>query len=395
MQVCEKCGKAMDEKNFYTYKDGRKLELCKPCLTLHIDNFNPETYLWIIEKLDIPYIPGEWNSLRDKAFAKDPRKMNGMSVIGKYISKMKLKQWKQYSWADSEILQAREAHKEILDPELAAAKDEELKRQLENGVITEAEYKTMASTAAQNEDLPMLDAIGENNLYNENNFMKESELPDPSNELTEEDKIYLAMKWGRLYKPAEWLSLEQDYCHMEQSFDIQDADTKNTLILLCKTNLKMNQAIDCGDVDGFQKLSRVYDGLRKSAKFTAAQNKDKDGEDYDAVGNLVLFCEKQGGKIERHKITEPFDIFDKGISDMKEYYTSLIHNDANISQQIENYLKRLEANEKAKQDKAAAEAQGLDYIPITDNDMLEDRQRIYNEQAEDNDLQLNGGGEEE
>jgi len=33
-----------------------------------------------------------------------------------------------------------------------------------------------------------------------------------------------------------------------QSFDIQDADSKNTLIFICKTDLKMNQAIDCGDV---------------------------------------------------------------------------------------------------------------------------------------------------
>ena len=40
----------------------------------------------------------------DKAFAKDPMKMNGMSVFGKYLSKMKLKQWKDYSWADTERL---------------------------------------------------------------------------------------------------------------------------------------------------------------------------------------------------------------------------------------------------------------------------------------------------
>ena len=42
----------------------------------------------VLEKMDVPYI--EWNLLRDKAYAKDPYKMNGMSVFGKYISKMKL-----------------------------------------------------------------------------------------------------------------------------------------------------------------------------------------------------------------------------------------------------------------------------------------------------------------
>ena len=26
---CDRCNKTMDENNFYTYKDGRKTELCK------------------------------------------------------------------------------------------------------------------------------------------------------------------------------------------------------------------------------------------------------------------------------------------------------------------------------------------------------------------------------
>ena len=103
----------------------------------------------------------------------------------------------------------------------------------------------------------------------ENNFMDDSELPDPAAALTQEDKIYLAMKWGKLYKPSEWVELEKDYVKMKQSFDIQDADSENTLVLLCKTNLKANQAIDCGDIEGFQKLSKVSESLRKSAKFTA------------------------------------------------------------------------------------------------------------------------------
>jgi len=57
--------------------------------------------------MDVPYIPAEWNNLRDRAFAKDPVKMNGMSVFGKYLSKMKLNQWHKYGWADSETIQAQ------------------------------------------------------------------------------------------------------------------------------------------------------------------------------------------------------------------------------------------------------------------------------------------------
>ena len=103
--VCQKCKRKLKEIQFYTYKDGTKTELCKQCLTMHIDNFDPSTFLWLLEKMDVPYIEGEWNVLRDRAYAKDPLKMNGMSVFGKYLSKMKLNQWKKYSWADTEKLQ--------------------------------------------------------------------------------------------------------------------------------------------------------------------------------------------------------------------------------------------------------------------------------------------------
>ena len=54
---------------------------------MHINNFEPDTFLWLLEKFDVPYIEAEWNVLRDRAYAKDPYKMNGMSVIGKYLAK--------------------------------------------------------------------------------------------------------------------------------------------------------------------------------------------------------------------------------------------------------------------------------------------------------------------
>ena len=117
-QRCDKCGHNMDESNFYTYKDGTKTELCKKCLTMHIDMFNPETFMWVLEKMDVPYVPVEWDSLRDKDIEKKGIKATASAVFGKYLSKMKLKQWKEYGWADTERLQAESAEK-------AAARAEE------------------------------------------------------------------------------------------------------------------------------------------------------------------------------------------------------------------------------------------------------------------------------
>ena len=124
---CERCHKTMKDTNFYTYKDGRKTEMCKACMTAHIDNFNPDTFLWLLEKMDVPYIPEEWNVLRDRAYAKDPLKMNGMSVFGKYISKMKLTQFSKYTWADTEKLIAEREIRMRKDAEERAIADQKIK----------------------------------------------------------------------------------------------------------------------------------------------------------------------------------------------------------------------------------------------------------------------------
>lgn len=393
--TCNKCGKSMDEINFYTYKNGKKTELCKKCLTMHINNFEPNTFLWALEKMDVPYVPEEWNILRDKAYAKDPYKMNGMSVFGKYLSKMRLKQWKDYSWADTEKIAQEKEEKTQKDLEQQKKFEESMKQQLEKGEISEAEYKTMVSTPTQNAELAVKapkNEIGTDNFYDENNFISEDELIDPAAELTQEDKIYLAMKWGRLYKPNEWVELEKKYEEMTSSFDIQDSDTTGTLILICKTYLKMNQAIDCGDMDGYQKLSRVYDSLRKSAKFTAAQNKEVKSDFVDCIGEMVAYCEKNGGQIPRMKIDAPNDIVDKVIMDLKEYTRSLIYDDKSLAQQIENYIKQRENADAMKKDREEAKEKGYNQIEIKDRDYQAYFENIAKEKEEDEKIYI---GEDE
>lgn len=382
--TCERCGKSMDEANFYTYKDGRKTELCKKCLTAHIDNFDPNTYLWLLEKMDVPYIPEEWNVLRDRAYAKDPYKMNGMSVFGKYLSKMKLKQWKKYGWEDTEKLRAQNEEKS--KSELAAQKqyEEEMKQKLESGEISEAQYKTLVSTETQNAEMqaiPPQNVILQNNFYNENNFLSEDELVDPAADLTDDDKIFLAMKWGRLYKPNEWVELERNYNDMINSFDIQDADSINTLILICKTNLKANQALDCGDIDGFQKLSRVLDSLRKSAKFTAAQNKETKGDFVDSVGELVAMCEKEGF-IPRFCTDIPQDKVDATLQDMNKYVYKLVTQDLGFGQQIEDALKKIQIQKEMEEDEEELD-DIEDHVQLEDQDYQDFYENVNNQKEQD------------
>ena len=133
--TCQKCGKTMNSSNFFTYKNGEKTEMCKKCLTMHVDNYDENTYLWLLEKMDVPYIPEEWAVLRDRAFAKNPYKMNGMSVFGTYLAKMRLIQFKNYGWADSEKLQAKsEERRKIAQAEMERT-EARIKEQYENGEI--------------------------------------------------------------------------------------------------------------------------------------------------------------------------------------------------------------------------------------------------------------------
>jgi hypothetical protein len=322
--------------------------------------------------------------------------MNGMSVFGKYLSKMKLKLWKDYTWADSEKLQALNAEKRAAAEKTSEANlayNEELKKQYENGEIPEAQYKTLVSTEIQNAEMAFkapISEIAENGFYNEKNFISEDELINPADELTQDDKIMLAMKWGRLYKPSEWVELEKKYQEMMKSFDIQDSDTEGTLLVICKIYLKMNQAIDCGDLDGFQKLSRTYESLRKSAKFTAVQNKEQNNNFVDSIGALVAYCEEKGGAIPKFVIDEPLDKVDKIIADLKEYNKTLTYSDTTLSTQIEDYLKQRrildEQREEKRRQKELKEAEKTltneDYIKHFTNieeDLAHDRE-VYEEE---------------
>ena len=391
-RYCSKCRRTMADTNFYTYKNGEKCELCKSCLTMHINNFEPDTFLWLLEKFDVPYIEAEWNVLRDSAYAKDPYKMNGMSVFGKYLSKMKLKQWKMYTWADTEKIKAEAEEKAKLygQPEEQAQQQlDSMREAFEKGEISEAQYQTYAETHAPE---PSFTSTGQpaeddnkNNsfLYPENSSFEEVELIDVGADLTDEDKVYLAMKWGRLYRADEWVALEKLYDEFMNSFDIQGAARTDTLKKICKTSLKMDQAIDCGDVDTYQKLARVYDAMMKSAKFTEAQNKDAKTDFVDSVGELVAYCEKNGGQIPKFEINTPYDIVDKIIDDLKEYNKSLVYEDKSLADEIEQYLKNKQIAESMKRDREEAKAKGLEQVELNDKDYIEFQEALSADKEKD------------
>lgn len=368
---CEKCNKTMLADQFYgtnnleKYPDG-KLRQCKKCMSMHVDNFNPDTYLWILQECDVPYIPEEWNKLL-ASYGKDRSKLTGLSILGRYLSKMKLKQFRDYRWEHTEHLQ-----------EVANKKMEEtMKRQGYDAVEIHQAISQATVPIPQVVEQPKFEdnnpflATGNEDYFAEMNGGSAAD--DFVDDLTEEDKTYLRLKWGKTYKPEEWVRLEQLYEEMMASYDIQGAGHIDTLKLVCKTSLKANQLIDIGDIEGFQKMSKVYDSLMKSGKFTAQQNKAETGDFVDSIGELIELCEKQG-YIERYYIESPKDRVDLTIADMQRYTKTLVEEETNLSIMVEKALRDIE-----KEDEANAE--NTEDMIIDDIDLsLEDLERTLKDQ---------------
>ena len=128
----------------------------------------------------------------------------------------------------------------------------------------------------------------------------------------------------------------------------------------------------------------------KSGKFSAAQNKAESGEYVDSVGELVAICEKDGF-IPRYYIGEPNDKVDQTIVDMKRYTRTLITEETNLGNLIEEAIKNNQ-----KEDEAAKQAEETDTGLLNDVEELEQQLQdkdfedysefLDNEEASDADL---------
>lgn len=326
---CKTCGRTMDGDQFYAsnrldrYPDDGKLPECKKCITRHVDNWNPRTYLWILEEIDVPYIEDEWNKLLEK-YGKDRTKITGMTILGRYLSKMKLNQYNMYKWEDTEKIKAKaEAEKRDVMARQGYSGEE-----IEQAIAADfTPAKPIGMDEPTREEPAPIDAF---------------EPVGFEDDLTEEDKIYLSIKWGKTYKPYEWVQLEKYYQEMMQSFDIQTPSHEDYLKLICKTSIKAHQLIDLGDIEGFQKMSKVYDALMKSAKFTAVQNKAESGEFVNSISELVLLCEKEEGFIPRFYTDKPKDKVDETLADLRGYTNTLVTEEMNLGNLIESAVKALQ-----------------------------------------------------
>ena len=386
-RFCEKCRATKNEDNFYKSNNLEKypegyLNQCKDCITMHVNNWDSSTFMWILQECDVPYVPDEWNKLLS-SYGKDASSVKGTTIIGRYLSKMKLKQFKDFRWKDTKFLQDKANHD----------KEEAMKRQ---GFSAAEIADAIEKGSFPIPDEPLVEPTPPANELNEyddyfddiNGVPEDTSITDA---LTDEDKLYLRMKWGKAYKPDEWVQLEKLYNDMMSSYDIQGAGHEDTLKLVCKTSLKSNQLLDMGDVEGAQKMVKMYDMLMKSGKFTASQNKAENGEYVDSIAELVAICEKDGF-IPRYYTDGPQDKVDRTLQDLQKYTRTLVTEEMNLGNLIEQAIKQIQID-KEKEAMRDADAAGDDdafeaELFDEDNSFLEDEdfqqlKQLVEDDAED------------
>ena len=327
-RFCPICNKTKDlEDGFYKYPkgDGERMNICKVCALRPIVVDKPETAYPFFKELDIPFVKLEWETLKAR-YTDDKGGVKKNTLIGRYMAKMNLVQYREFHFADSEQLNAQN--------------DEMLAENSDQIAAGTAQFDELNSDALNELSEDQKKLIFDVPIVNKNKLSRQ-ELAD------------LQEKWGAiaadgstvLYTEQELVRLEKFWNEMMEDFDIRTTSHRDYLKKICKCSLKSEDALDLGDAEAFSKLAKLYDNLMKSANFTPIQNKEAQDGKFDSVGELVALCEKEKGKIPRWSLDIPQDIIDYTIKNLNDYTTTLVKEENNLGDLIEEAVKQLIAAE--------------------------------------------------
>ena len=328
---CPTCRKTMEAKQFFkTKREGKYpsgyLQECKSCATMGIDDRDPETFLSLLKEIDVPYIPKEWRSLLVK---KDPK---SGSIFGKYVSKMRINQFKKYGWADSQNLleEERESLMSMLRQSEGSETEAEKKADelLDISSLPEPEANKIQARTLVPAAADMYGLTPETSKYG----------------LTAKEIAELQIKWGTDYREDEYLRLEQQFNDMCEAYIIQDPIAIAQARKICKLDLKMDKFLDIDDTESMSKISRQYDLFVKTANLAPIQQKDRQQTTF-AISQLAYLIEKEGGFIPKYYVSEPKDKIDEILKDMQDYTAHLVRGETGLETMLENAEQLLASEE--------------------------------------------------
>lgn len=382
---CSVCGRDRDVRYFWKRRDGSMVDMCVTCLTKDVDIKKPETFLPILKELDRPYVETLWVQMVRRQYQKDPDRFNAQKVLGNYIKSMSLVKYSKYGFADSVKFaeEAKQLREQQRAEQEAKERQEKEKKRMEEASRLEQEVNNILSTPVEPkpevaiQDIPAKKALAVKQAprmaeREQRPVQTASLMPhgiiDPELTSIDEQEILdnlsrkeiqeLAIKWGENYAPSEWIKMEEMYQRYAQEFEL-NVDREEALRNLCKTTIKLNQAIDSGDAATASKFASISDQLRKSGAFTEAQKKEEKKDYISSIGQLVSEVERIGGIIPRfdYKYEVEPDKVDLTLKDNQAYLLNLVKNEMGLGDLIESYIQKLD--EAAEQNKTT-ESLGAD-----------------------------------
>ena len=330
---CPCCRKTLDVKNFFKTNRVDKhpsgyLPECKTCVSMTIDDTDPSTFLSLLKEIDIPYMPTVWRELVVK---KDPK---AGSIIGKYVSKARLNQYKRYRWADTQSLVDKETDSLLEALRQTSDSESEAEKQVE---------AIMNFTDIPSQKAPM--NIDDGPSMSAGMYQLIGLTPETSKyHLTQKEIDELKVTWGRDYSEDDYMALEQQFHDMQSSYVINDPIAISNAKIICKMTLKMNKFLDIDDVESVSKISRQLDLFIKSANLAPVQQKDRQSSTF-AISQLAFMIEKEGGFIPQWDTSEPMDNIDMILKDMQDYTNSLVLGESNINEMAKNTAAILAQND--------------------------------------------------
>lgn len=422
--TCKICGRTLREGSFVSDKSNEvtgRSAICMDCMCTGVDNRRPSTFLHILQHFDVPYIESTWAKMTNKAYQKNPTTFGPTSVIGKYLKVMHMTQFANLRFADSDksianagmvrpiqicevwgepeetvlnegervIIGNPSSNRlpEKLDPierrmrqaeKAAEAKVRTKQAMIDAGVVVDDTDNNTNSRVLRDEirkaaedlvgglQLPSPQQQQPNTVAGLDPALTQENDAIIMNSLTKEDQTYLIGKWGAYYTPSQWVKMERMYNEYADEYEL-NIDRAETLKKICTTSVKMDEALEMGDVNAYKNLSAVYGQLRKDGKFTEVQNKADVVRPFDTVGEIVRLCEDELGPIPEWGDPDmyPQDQLDVILNDYKEYVFHLVKNEMGLGQIIERYVEKLEKAERDKEEAMLRSLRG----DITEDDL--------------------------
>lgn len=169
-----------------------------------------------------------------------------------------------------------------------------------------------------------LDTIRDRERLNAGKDKKEPQLQIAKNgetyygETTEGADETLAKKWGNRYSAEQLEIMESHYNELHEAFSSITVVQEALVFDLCRIRAMQNRALNAGNIDEYDKLSKLYQSTLKTANFEP-KKKDVSSEENETWGTFLRTIERYT-PAEYYKDKKIFRDFD-GI---KEYFKRFV-----------------------------------------------------------------------